>query len=75
MALVTDTGIANSTQLHLVQFHTLPVPVTRAITPHIALSTVLLTILMACKDEHLLRHMRTQPVDMCSNSHTTKQGW
>ena len=45
IALVTSTGNANSTQLRLVQFHALPVPVTRAINPHIALSTVLLTIL------------------------------
>ena len=43
IALVTSTGNANSTQLRLVQFHTLPVPVTRAINPHIALPTVLLT--------------------------------
>ena len=41
---ITGTGNANSTRLHLVQFHALPVPVTRAINPHIALSTVLLTI-------------------------------
>ena len=41
IALVTSTGNANSTQLRLVQFHALPVPVTRAINPHIALSTVL----------------------------------
>ena len=33
IALVTDTGNANSTRLCLVQFHTLPVPVTRAINP------------------------------------------
>ena len=44
IALVTGTGITNSTRLRLVQFHALPVPVTRAINPHIALSTVLLTI-------------------------------
>ena len=44
IALVTSTGSANSTRLRLVQFRTLPVPVTRAINPHnIALSTVLLT--------------------------------
>ena len=46
IALVTGTGNANSTRLRLVQFHALPVPVTRAINPHIALSTVLLTILI-----------------------------
>ena len=46
IALVTSTGNANSTRLRLVQFHALPVPVTRAINPHIALSTVLLTILI-----------------------------
>ena len=44
IALVTSTGNVNSTWLHLMQFHALPVPVTRAINPHIALSTVLLTI-------------------------------
>ena len=44
---VTGTGNANCTRLRLVQFHALPVPVTRAINPHIALSTVLLTILIA----------------------------
>ena len=37
IALVTSTGNANSTQ-----FHAVPVPVTRAINPHITLSTVLL---------------------------------
>ena len=46
-ALVTSTGNANSTWLHLVQFHALPVPVARAINLHIALSTVLLTIHIA----------------------------
>ena len=44
ITLVTGTGNANSTRLRLMQFHALPVPVTRAINPHIALSTVLLTI-------------------------------
>ena len=44
IALVTGTGKANSTRLRLMQFHALPVPVTCAINPHIALSTVLLTI-------------------------------
>ena len=44
IALVTSTGNANSTQLRLVQFHALLVPVTHAINLHIALSTVLLTI-------------------------------
>ena len=44
IALVTSTGNANSTRLRLAQFHALLVPVTRAINPHIALSTVLLTI-------------------------------
>ena len=38
IALITSTGNANSTWLHLVQFHALSVPV-----PHIALSIVLLT--------------------------------
>ena len=33
IALVTDTGKANSTRLRLVQFEALPVPVTRAINP------------------------------------------
>ena len=47
IALVTSTGNANSTRLRLVQFHVLPVPVTRAINAHISLSTVLLTILIA----------------------------
>ena len=41
---ITGTGNANNTRLHLVQFHALPVPVTCAINPHIALSTMLLTI-------------------------------
>ena len=44
IALVTGTGNANCTRLRLVQFHVLPVPFTHAINPHIALSTVLLTI-------------------------------
>ena len=44
IALITGTGNANCTRLRLVQFHTLPVPVMSAINPHIALSTVLLTI-------------------------------
>ena len=44
ITLVTDTGNANSTRLRLVLFPASPVPVTRAINPHIALSTVLLTI-------------------------------
>ena len=44
IALITSTGNANSTRLRLAQFHALLVPVTRAINPHIALSTVLLTI-------------------------------
>ena len=44
IALVTSSGNANSIWLRLVQFHALPVPVTCAIDPHIALSTVLLTI-------------------------------
>ena len=48
IALVTGTGNANSTRLRLVQFHALPMPVTRAINPHIALSTVLLTIHIVC---------------------------
>ena len=43
ITLVTSTGNTNSTQLRLMQFHALPVPVTCAINPHIALSTVLLT--------------------------------
>jgi len=30
--------------------------------------------IMAYKDEQFLRHMRTQPVDMCSNSHTIQTG-
>jgi len=47
IALATSTGNANSTQLRLMQFHALPVPVTHAINPHIALSTVLLTIHIA----------------------------
>ena len=34
IALVTSTGNANSTQLRLVQFQALPVPVTRAINPN-----------------------------------------
>ena len=48
IALITSTGNTNSTRLRLVQFHALPVPVTCAINPHIALSTVLLTILFIC---------------------------
>ena len=44
IARVTGTGNANSTRLHLVQFHALPVPDARAIDPHTALSTVLLAI-------------------------------
>ena len=44
IALVTSTGNANSTRLRFAQFHASPVPVTRAINPHIALSIVLLTI-------------------------------
>ena len=48
IALITSTGNTNSTRLRLVQFHALPVPVTRAINPHIALSPVLLTILFVC---------------------------
>ena len=44
IALITGTGNANCTRLLLVQFHTLPVPVTRAINAHIALSAVLLAI-------------------------------
>ena len=44
IALVTGTGNANCIRLRLVQFHALPVPVTRDINPHIAHSTVLLTI-------------------------------
>ena len=47
IALVTGTGNANCTRLHLMQFPALPVPVTHAINPHIALSTVLLTIHIA----------------------------
>ena len=47
IALVTGTGNANCTRLHLMQFPALPLPVTRAINPHIALSTVLLTIHIA----------------------------
>ena len=35
VALVTGTGNENSIQLHLVLFQALPVPVTRAINPHI----------------------------------------
>ena len=42
--IIEYTGNANSTQLHLMQFHALTVPVTRAINPHIALSTVPLIV-------------------------------
>jgi len=44
IALITSTGNANCTRLRLVQFHALPVPDTRAIHPHIALSAVPLTM-------------------------------
>ena len=33
MGLTISTGYTNSTRLRLVQFHALPVPVTRAINP------------------------------------------
>ena len=53
IALVTGTGKANCTRLRLVQFQALPVPVTRAIKSHIALSTTLLIILI----EHILYYL------------------
>ena len=46
IAIITSTGNANSTRLHLMQLCALPVPVTRAI----ALSTVLL--IATCADIH-----------------------
>ena len=53
IALITGTGNANCTRLRLMQFHALPVPVTRATNPHIALSTVLLTIHMSPSKLHV----------------------
>ena len=60
IALVTGTGNTNCTRLCLMPFHALPVPVTRAINPHIALSTVLVTIHIVClPDLHVYTKYRT----------------
>ena len=57
IALIISTGNANSTQLLLVQLHALPVPVTHAVNPYIALSTVLLTI----EIDQILKSRTTAP--------------